>query len=406
MKRVKTILGFTLGALVSSTPAIAASPQLSDWGNPIGDRTSTVLAENVPATDVDLGAELLQSLTQCVRSNISNPLAVTLEALQVASTQCMLEVVLLDDAGNVRRDANSRMLALIEVTGVTLPIPTANGQAVVPLQPIPNSQVYSLNVNVDGFPGQFLLDTGASGSIVSHPLADELGVATTPVPGNFFSYFAVGDDCSDVEASLMTLPSISVETARVEGITGMGLPPDLIPGNADGVLGIDVLSRFDVTIDPQTQQLQLLSPTTPDPTAIPLQGNMGMMTVELEINDRTYRFGVDTGADLMVISQRVAADLNLDLTQTEPVDVVGFCGTESSLTATLDRVRLGTAEASNLDAVVLGDDLFNIIGIDGLIGQNFLDRYRQHWRFGEPNALGYPEVGSLELERVEEETRR
>ncbi|MGC9503267.1 retroviral-like aspartic protease family protein [Baaleninema sp.] len=401
MTGIKTVLGFTLGAWVSATSAIATSPPLSDWGNALGDRSTTVLAENVPATDVDLGAELLQRLTQCVRSNISNPLAVTLDALQVASTQCLLEVVLLDDGGNVRRDANSRMLALVEVTGITLPTPTASGQAVVSLQPIPDAQIYTVNVNVDGFPGEFLLDTGASGSIVSHPLADELGVATTPVPGNFLSYFAVGDDCSEVEASLMTIPSLSVETASVEGITGMGLPPELIPGDADGVLGIDVLSRFDVTIDPQARQLQLLSPTTPDPTAIPLQGNMGMMTVELEINDRPYRFGIDTGADRMVISQRVATDLNLDVAETEPIEVVGFCGTESSFAATLDRVRLGTAEASHLDAVVLGDDLFNIIGIDGIIGQNFLDRYRQHWRFGEPNALGYPEVGSLKLEAID-----
>ncbi|MBP0000775.1 MAG: clan AA aspartic protease [Cyanobacteria bacterium SID2] len=395
-----TVLSFTLGAFFGVNTALAAPNQPSEAGNAIGSIASTVIAESAPTIDLDLGAQLLQDLSQCIRDIISNPLAVSLDALQAASTQCMLQVVLLDEEGTIRPDANSRMLALIEVTGVTLPVPIATGQANVPLQPLENSQVYSVNASVGGFPGTFLLDTGASGSIVSHPLVEELGVTTTPVPGNFLSYFAVGDDCSDVKATLMTLPAVSVESASIDGVTGMGLPPETIPGNVDGVLGIDILSRFDMTIDPQRRQLQLLPPSTPDPTAIPLRGNMGMMTVEIEIDDRPYHFGLDTGADLMVISQRVANDLNLDLNATEPVEVVGFCGTESSLTATLDLVRIGTIEATQLQAVVLADDLFNIMGVDGLVGQNFLDRYRQHWRFGVPNALGYPDSGSLELEEV------
>jgi hypothetical protein len=46
---------------------------------------------------------------------------------------------------------------------------------------------------------------------------------------------------------------------------------------------------------------------------------------------------------------------------------------------------------------VLNNELLDLLGVDGIVWQNYLNQYQQHWRFGEPNSLGFPEAGSLTL---------
>lgn len=388
------MLGF-----LSGTPSGAETP-LQD-SKAIATRVARHIAQT-PETNTNdstqLAETLLRDFTGCVRRNLSNPLGAPFEVLQTVSSQCLLQVVLLDESGDVRPDANARMLALVEITGVSLPQPSSSGTARVPLQTFPDTQVYGVEANVGDRTGTFLLDTGASGSIVADSFIADSNLVQTPIPGAFLNYFAVGEDCSDIEANLLNFDRLSIDAATVQGTTGMTLPQDAVPGGADGVLGLDFLSRFDVVLDPEDRQLELRSPTVPDPTAIPLTGNLGLMTVETQLNGQPYRLGIDTGADLMVLSQRTADALNLDLSQSQTVDVLGFCGIQTSSIATLDRVQIGDRQVRQLDAVILPNDLFDLMGIDGLVGQNFLSRYRQHWRFGEANALGYPETGSLELQ--------
>ncbi|NJK28513.1 MAG: hypothetical protein HC925_08780 [Coleofasciculaceae cyanobacterium SM2_3_26] len=50
-----------------------------------------------------------------------------------------------------------------------------------------------------------------------------------------------------------------------------------------------------------------------------------------------------------------------------------------------------------MEAVVISNELLDLIGVDGIVGQNFLNRYRQRWQFGARGPLGFPEVGNLEL---------
>lgn len=390
------VLSFS-GAAVAEAPAAL--------GDRLLHRAATAVAQ-APSTDLELGSQLLSDLSHCVRRGLRNPLSSDFEALQTASTQCFLDVVLLDENGSLRRDANARMTALVDVTGVSLPVARGSGSARVSLQPLPDSQVYGLAARVggsdggEGRAGTFLLDTGASSSVVANGFVADLDIDRTPVSGQLLNTFSVGSDCDGLDAGLLTFDRLAVADASVSGSMGMTLPDSAIPGDADGVLGLDFLSRFDVVLDPAQQQLDLRSPTDPDPAAIPLTGNLGMMVADVQINGRRYRLGLDTGADIMVLPQRVADELTLDLRDAETVEVLGFCGRESSTMSRLDRVQVGEFAQSDLDAVILADDLFDLIGIDGLVGQNFLNRYRQHWRFGDANALGYPDGGSLELREV------
>ena len=129
---------------------------------------------------------------------------------------------------------------------------------------------------------------------------------------------------------------------------------------------------------------------------------MGVMLGEVKINGKgPFLFLLDTGADLMVLSQNLANELGVDLANTEKIDVLGFCGTEIAQKTKLDTVSLQQYEVSQLDRIIIDNQVLDLIGIDGIIGQNFLNRYQQHWRFDKSNKLGFPETGSLLLTPLE-----
>lgn len=358
---------------------------------------ATTHAQTPSSIPSKLSQEVLQELTQCV-TEIVKPTEASLANLQVASMQCTMRVIMLAPDGSFRPDANQRMEALLEITGASIPTTFSQGEGSVKLQKLANSQVFTLPVNVAGETKNFLLDTGASSSILDSQIAQELGLVGTPIPNDLLSYFVVGDNCSNVNAQIHSLPTLKVDAAIVEGIQGMGLANTAIPGNLSGVLGLDFLQKFDVIINPQTLQLKLLPPSGSVAGAIPLKGRMGVMLTEVQINGQgPFIFLLDTGADLMVLSQGLAEQLEIDIVNAEKVDVLGFCGTEIAHKVKLEGVSLLQHQASQLDGVIINNQILDLLGVDGIVGQNFLSRYQQHWRFDEPNKLGFPDGGSLLL---------
>ncbi|MDJ0553142.1 MAG: retropepsin-like aspartic protease [Microcoleaceae cyanobacterium MO_207.B10] len=354
-------------------------------------------AQTPSSTPSKLSQEVLQELTKCV-TEIVKPTETSLEALQVASMQCTTRVIMLAPDGSFRPDANQRMEALLEITGASIPITFSQGEGSVKLQKLANSQVFTIPVTVAEKTRNFLLDTGASNSILDSQIAQELGLVGTPIPNDLLSYFVVGDDCSNINANVYSLPTLKVDAATVDGLQGMGLPNMAIPGNLSGVLGLDFLKSFDVIINPQNLQLKLLPASSSVADAIPLLGRMGVMLTEVKINGQgPFIFLLDTGADLMVLSQVLAEQLGVDILNAEKVDVLGFCGRENAHKVKLSRVSILQHEVKNLDSVVVNSQIFKSLGIDGIIGHNFLSLYRQHWRFDKSNKLGFPEGGSLFL---------
>lgn len=388
-------------------PSIAENPQDKnnrfnrDYSPPVSEPVAEPISPpgvRPPYPSEELGKQLVQELSQCVRNAIPNSEPESLEQLQAASMQCTIRVIVLTPDGKVRSDANERMNAILTAMNVSLPATVSQGQASVELETIPESFVYTVPVVVDGKSQRFLLDTGASNSILSEPIVQQLGLQGTQLPGDILAYFVVGDDCSDINATLHSLPAITVDAATVEGMNGMGLPKTAIPGDLGGVLGLDFLKGFDVVINPKDSTLQLLPRSNFVAGGIPLRGKMGVMTTEVFVNGKgPYTFLLDTGADVMVLSNRLANTLSIDLENAENTDIIGFCGQEIGQKVQLSSVKLQTYESTNLDGVVLNDELLDLLGVDGIVGQNYLNQYQQHWRFGEPNSLGFPEEGSLML---------
>ena len=118
---------------------------------------------------------------------------------------------------------------------------------------------------------------------------------------------------------------------------------------------------------------------------IPFESHHNLMYVQVRLNDRiTAPFIVDTGASVVTLSRSFAEKLGLKVGKPNlKLHVVG--GIREATWVVLDSVKLGGAEATRVDAVVVdkvGPDT------DALVGLSFLSRFK---------LVLDPDKGALEL---------
>ncbi|NEP84751.1 MAG: clan AA aspartic protease, partial [Okeania sp. SIO3B3] len=216
------------------------------------------------------------------------------------------------------------------------------------------------------------------------------------------TYAVAGDECPEMKANLHRLPVLKIDNVKVEGLTALEFTTTIMPEGLLGVLGMDILSNFDVEIHPQTQELKLLPPTPIPSTniddAIPLKTKLGVMLAEVEINGKgPFIFMLDTGAESIFISQKLASQLNISVAERQEIRVQGFCGIEMAEYASLAKVKMGNYQLTNLETVILSSPVLKLLEVDGILGQNFLNNYQQYWRFNQKNPENFPADGSLLL---------
>ena len=295
--------------------------------------------------------------------------------------------------------------AIVRLKNMELPRPTVSGQATLPLHLLPDGKVWTIDLKIGQQSGRFLIDTGAATSMVAPALARQLGLIGTAVPGDRVQYAVAGNGCANLKAILHHLPAIAAQSLRVENLMALELSSAIIPGDLSGVLGMDFLTNFDILFNPSNQQLQLLPPSSLSPPsssqAVPLKGKLGVMLAELEINGKgPFTFLLDTGAESTFISKQVAQKLAFTPPQMPEISVEGFCGLESAKVAVLDSAKLQNYQLTNLEAIVLDSSVLKVLNVDGILGQNFLNAFEQHWRFEQPASGKFPQRGSLVLHRL------
>jgi predicted aspartyl protease len=345
----------------------------------------------------ELGKALINRVRQCISQKIPNPQQAAQEKFQNATQECVFNTVMMGPNGRIREDASERMAFTLNTLGIRLPKRTAGGQAEVALKPT-DGGIYMLPVTIAGNTRNFLFDTGATNSILESQLTKQLKLPSISISKNLFQQGVVGNQCtsSDISITVHPFPLVSVGQARVQRINGLGFPKSFIPGGLAGVLGIDFLSSYDLVVDPKASKLQLLPPTPMPSEAIPLVGKSGIVTAQVYINGQgPFTFGLDTGAGITVMSERVAQQLAL--TKGEKEQLQGFCGIDEGHKTKLAEFVIGNQQVKNMNAVIFRNNLFDLIGMDGLIGQNFLKQYQQHWRFDGTNEMGLVQSGSIEL---------
>ncbi|MFH0913624.1 MAG: retropepsin-like aspartic protease [Candidatus Omnitrophota bacterium] len=100
--------------------------------------------------------------------------------------------------------------------------------------------------------------------------------------------------------------------------------------------------------------------------------------VNVLLNGRvSSRLLVDTGASLIVLSPKVAKELNIDIKGIEP-DIKLILGDGRQASAKLirlDNIDIGEVNAKDVDAAVIyKDDAFS--GFDGMLGMSFLKLFK------------------------------
>ncbi|MGA9381895.1 MAG: retroviral-like aspartic protease family protein, partial [Phormidium sp.] len=296
----------------------------------------------------------------------------------------------------------SQLKAIVRLQNMELPPPKVSGEATLPMRLLEGGQVWTIDLKLEGKSGRYLVDTGAATSMIATQLSRELNLKGTAIPAERIQFAVAGNDCLNMDATLHRLPSIKAQTAQINDLMVLELSKAVIPEGLTGVLGMDFFNQFDLIINPQKQQLQLLSssqlPKAEKNRAIPLQGKLGVMLAEVEINGKgPFTFLIDTGAESIFISQQVADKLAVDSSKMQDISVQGFCGLEPAKSLTLDQVKMENYQLNNLEAVVLNTSVLKVLAVDGILGQNFLNQFIQHWRFEQPANGKFPERGSLVL---------
>lgn len=344
------------------------------------------------------GSTLLAQVQNCIQQQSAKESAPSPDTQEIAK-QCMFSVVMLNPDGSVRPDARERIAELLKATGVKVPRPNSKGQTNIALRPVPKQPIFEVPVFVGDQPFSFILDTGTGNSVIDRQVAKQLKLQGSGLPPQMLGNFVFGQQKPDNEVKVYPLPPLRVGKAQVTGLFGIGLSTEMLPFKTGGILGLNFLSRFDMLLNPQTRRLSLLNASKPIPTDIPLKGRFGVMiTPSVSINDQgPFTFLVDTGAAMTILSDRLAEQLALVVETKDDVQVGGLGGQEQAKQAQVDMLSIQTHQIRNLKVLILNSKLLQTLGVDGVIGQDILNRYIQHWRFGRSGPLGDPQSGSLNL---------
>ncbi len=164
-----------------------------------------------------------------------------------------------DVVPNLRRMSAVRAgiaLALLSGLGVFQACSTAAPSRVasVPIQTINRKFLVPVVLN-EGQTATFLLDTGASTSVITPDLARRLGLDTSSRTTLGRARIASGQE---VEVSMVRMTSIRVGSARIDNLNVAVYEHANPPITVDGFLGVDFIGRFTMTVDPAAGTLTLL----------------------------------------------------------------------------------------------------------------------------------------------------
>jgi predicted aspartyl protease len=168
-------------------------------------------------------------------------------------------------------------------------------------------------VSINGSkPQNFLIDTGASRSIISSDCALSTGISAA---AGAFNVNAGAGNAQIASATVRQFKfgDVIMEQLPVFVSNAIGTT---VTENADGIIGANILRRFQVTFDYMLKQMTLRAPNKPLPAkgiAVPTKIRGSNVYLRAKINNnRDYTFILDTGASQNVIPEALAGDLLKD----------------------------------------------------------------------------------------------
>jgi tetratricopeptide (TPR) repeat protein len=285
---------------------------------------------------------------------------------------------------------------------------------------------------------RFVIDTGASLSVISDKAAERLGIKAVARGGNARAIGGTGT----FPIIYGLLDSITIGEARIEAVpvyirTVHSAPDTIDEERADGYIGLSVLANYAVTLDYQARQMVLdrtpvreeLAASKPDQqkdlplsdparTAQPAQpaqvdtlksetkpdappatggalvtdafeipirstsGGLASAETRLPNMDRPLNFIIDTGATVSVVSKAIVKRYQLDglKLQGQKYRVIGAAGIEEGAEALgLSTLTVSGLKKQNARALILDLDAVNeTSGFEqhGILGGDYLAHFR------------------------------
>jgi predicted aspartyl protease len=214
-------------------------------------------------------------------------------------------------------------------------------------------------------PYQFIVDTGATETIVTPSTAKDAGVATIPYPG------------------VQKKGRVDRIAAGTAGLTNLNVflfdPPQALSLRLDeginygGILGYTFLSRFETTIDYPRRTVRfrpLASAASTNGFAVPFLLVDRLVHVRGRVNDSgPFTFLFDTGSAEVLLTPPAADRLKIQGTP-----LPSYPGARL---ATLGSVAVGGAMVPQIDAIIHRPPGERIAGTtyDGIVGYPFLSRH-------------------------------
>ncbi len=225
--------------------------------------------------------------------------------------------------------------AIIQLQNRQFPSPQVSGAANLALKQIQQGIAWTVAAELDGQAGEFLLDTGASLTLLSADWLQRFNLQPQTLPPEAAEFAVAGSECQFPAVEHYQLSQLQLGTALVKDLHALQLPSTMIPANLDGVLGMDVLQQFDLLLHPGDRTVKLLPHNNakifPTGTKISLTPKKGVMLVSVNVNQQgPFLFLVDTGAESTFISPDLAKQIGLTNRNLSPIQIQGFLWTGAS----------------------------------------------------------------------------
>jgi predicted aspartyl protease len=208
----------------------------------------------------------------------------------------------------------------------------------------------------------FLLDTGASPTVLDRRVAEKLHLEQLPA-----SIAVVG---GSVEAAQATAPDLEVGPARRDNfhvlVEDLSFFQKAFPVRIDAVVGLDLLGQSAFEIDYTARAIRF-DPVSPLKNSLPLRLQAGLPIVEAELNHLSVHLLLDTGASSLILFEPSTPRPPSPMRVSEVRPTPGTIGEFDRKQIWLDSLRLGEAEFGKEPAFLVKGTADRSQNFDGLI---------------------------------------